>query len=804
MNKYLIPLIIFCNLLISSAALKAAGPIAINDKGVPATWSSFKPVAYQTDQSGLGSLSNAEAVQLTDELFQIWQNVSSATISFKNQGVLSLDITGSNVLKFLDTVTQNFPVSPIMFDTDGSITDALLGSGANKETIGFAGIQWWIPSKGEIVVGIAVMNGRFQDGDPLVPDLTLTGFRGVFVHEFGHMIGMGHTQINLDQLYLIESTFAFEVSNVPIMFPIAVSEGETLLRDDIASVSTLYPSSEFVSSTGKIRGKVFLSDGITPFQGTDVIARNVANPVIEAVSSVSGFLHIDPSDPSLGGSSDQNLIGFYEITGLQPGEYIVSVEQIPTRFSGGSSVGSLQEPVALPGIPEFYNVNESSTDAVECASKVPVSAGSIVEDINIILDQPGTVGHHPVSEQEPNDSIDNGQAVSIPTTISSSLSGSDAVDYYSVTLTEPLSLSAFLSFQDSRADLTLTMLNPAFSILWQSAGPAGSTEAVGPLMLDAGEYFIIVAAENTLTASVDYTLDISATCIDDPIDVGTTPVPTLTPIPTPVITPTPTPVITEPTPIPTPTTTVRANLNVSFDPNPVSETKPGVWNYRVFVEETNGTGVTISSFQLTNESGKLLLEGDSESFAQLFNACGDQSGGFIPGFDKACSNVTRTGSAGVDTFTFFGIDENNNKIQASGKVTLTSAPPTGKSFTFKCKQDLIKGPGGLERLILESGKDEQCTVKLTHIEPGVSVEVSTLMRDGLKSSIKVEPANGITDKNGELEFLITAIDKGIDWIAWAVPNEKGSFEFSKKAYDSGLAWGMFVEVVKDQKATAKE
>ena len=50
------------------------------------------------------------------------------------------------------------------------------------------------------------------------------------------------------------------------------------------------------------------------------------------------------------------------------------------------------------------------------------------------------------------------------------------------------------------------------------------------------------------------------------------------------------------------------------------------------------------------------------------------------------------------------------------------------------------------------------------------------------------------DNNGEIEFAISSIDKGIDWVAWAIRNENGKFEFKNKAYDEGRAWGMFVEV----------
>ncbi|MGR3318653.1 MAG: hypothetical protein ACUZ8O_09250, partial [Candidatus Anammoxibacter sp.] len=79
-------------------------------------------------------------------------------------------------------------------------------------------------------------------------------------------------------------------------------------------------------------------------------------------------------------------------------------------------------------------------------------------------------------------------------------------------------------------------------------------------------------------------------------------------------------------------------------------------------------------------------------------------------------------------------------------------------------------------------------------EPGVSVEIATNLRTGFRSSIVVEPTEGIADENGEIGFTITAMSRGIDWIAWAVKNEKSEFEFSKNAFDAGLAWGMFVRV----------
>ncbi len=124
----------------------------------------------------------------------------------------------------------------------------------------------------------------------------------------------------------------------------------------------------------------------------------------------------------------------------------------------------------------------------------------------------------------------------------------------------------------------------------------------------------------------------------------------------------------------------------------------------------------------------------------------------------------------------------------------TPEPPDNKIFTFKCNTELQKAHfTGIERLNLDVGDTENCVLALSKVEPGVQVEISTKI-SGNRQSIKVEPAKAITDANGEIPFTITAINKGVDWIAWAAPNDNGTVRFNKKAFDAGLAWGMFVEV----------
>jgi len=133
------------------------------------------------------------------------------------------------------------------------------------------------------------------------------------------------------------------------------------------------------------------------------------------------------------------------------------------------------------------------------------------------------------------------------------------------------------------------------------------------------------------------------------------------------------------------------------------------------------------------------------------------------------------------------IKDTGTKLQTINPLSIEN------SFTIN-SNNLQIGAAGLEKLVLNSGEDEKCVLKLTHLEPGVSIEVTTNLMKSSQSPIKVNPESGITDAIGEIEFTISAVSSGEGWIEWAVLNENGEFDFSKEAYDAGTAWGMFVEV----------
>jgi len=185
------------------------------------------------------------------------------------------------------------------------------------------------------------------------------------------------------------------------MFPVLIDDVamSTPATDDIAAISALYPESTFPTSTGRITGHVFFSDGATPAQGFNVIARRVGDPLVTAVSSVSGYLFtadagnpIYPWPGSDFGSRDPALIGYYDLPGLPPGDYTVEVEAIhnsePNPFVGGSSVGPIGNlgfqfplPSLLPPppcTPEYLVTGATATCSSAAATPIPVVGSSVV------------------------------------------------------------------------------------------------------------------------------------------------------------------------------------------------------------------------------------------------------------------------------------------------------------------------------------------------------------------------------------------------------------------------------------------
>jgi hypothetical protein len=162
---------------------------------------------------------------------------------------------------------------------------------------------------GEIVESDVFFNSAFPWSTAAAGDPDAVDLESVAVHEIGHFLGLGHSA--LGETEVLPQDGRRVLAAAAVMFPIAFSRGNTLLRelqpDDIAGVSDLYPDGGFRSDTGIARGRVVRN-------GTGVLGAHV--------------IAFNPRTGALIGGFTLNGDGEFQIAGLSPGSHIVRIEPL--------------------------------------------------------------------------------------------------------------------------------------------------------------------------------------------------------------------------------------------------------------------------------------------------------------------------------------------------------------------------------------------------------------------------------------------------------------------------------------------
>ena len=283
------PTLVLAALLSFTPSAFAGGPLEVCRPGVPYAWpNGGANIPWNPDQGSLGPLTNAAAANFVGLSFGQWDAIPSASTTYLRGAPLPEDVTVDNFFPYL------FPAAPdglsaIVFDHTGEIFDLLFGPGSG--VLGFAGPEWLDPDTCQIAEGVAFLNGPAFTSAQEALD--------IMVHEFGHYQNLAHSVVN-GQIVLGDSSGPSPNNTFPIvtlanrietMYPFYFGPAAgfaTPDKDDIGMLSTLYPAATFFATTGTITGRILAANGMTPKSGFNVIARNIANPMGDAVSSISG------------------------------------------------------------------------------------------------------------------------------------------------------------------------------------------------------------------------------------------------------------------------------------------------------------------------------------------------------------------------------------------------------------------------------------------------------------------------------------------------------------------------------------
>jgi len=373
-------------LICSAVASRAGGPAFIAGSGYapgvegqPLVWANGS-VQYFTDPGNLSPiLSGAQADALVASAFSTWTSISGVALTASQGGHLAEDVNGGNIeVASNGTIIAPADITPaatgtplgIVYDYDGTVTDALLGVGAGSLADCFINAVYGSPDNfstaGNIVHALVVINGVCAATSSQLPDVQYR-----LVRVLGRAVGLGWSQANLNVLTQSPAPTSADFAGFPVMHfadpiscvPIAIcypNPGVPAM-DDIDALARLYPGSSNPQPAGRVYGSVYFTDtsgnAVQPMQGVNVVARLMVSdaPSREyVVTSVSGFAFcgnagniIDGYVDGNGlrydrwGSNDPALEGFFDFgelmipAGQTIAEYQLSVEALDPNWSLG-------------------------------------------------------------------------------------------------------------------------------------------------------------------------------------------------------------------------------------------------------------------------------------------------------------------------------------------------------------------------------------------------------------------------------------------------------------------------------------
>ena len=402
------------------------GPPYFSTSGVPVVWSTNQP-RYFTDPGNLSAtVSHAAADAIVAAAAAVW-NVPTASLVLSQGGTLDEHVSGANA--FLGSNGPIFPADvessnylakqiAVIYDSDGSVTDLLLGDGASDPS---GCLQYGVTESVDSIVpagyiqhAILILNGRCTGPAPQQQ----MQLQYQLMRAFGRVLGLGWSQTNDNVFTDTPPPTSNQALHWPVMHPIDIICGPytyqcmpqpfTLRPDDLSALAQLYFIAQGQAGPGKQDSLLNANqlDGHLNFpavegmQGVNVVVRRWAQFTLPAqiedwytASGVSGALFrqsngnpVTGVDSSLAGSQGTQDTWYQGYTNIQripmlPGTWqwlILETEPVNPLYTGQYAVGpyvantvapSGSDPVATEGILGSY-----ADDYLDFATDNPTTA----------------------------------------------------------------------------------------------------------------------------------------------------------------------------------------------------------------------------------------------------------------------------------------------------------------------------------------------------------------------------------------------------------------------------------------------
>jgi hypothetical protein len=488
----------------STVAGHAGGPAFIAGSGYASgvegqalVWANAS-VHYVTDQGNLSPiLPGAQADALVASAFSAW-TTNSTNLTASQAGHLAEDVNGSNIEVSLNGViiapvdiTSSATGTPlgVVYDYDGTVTDALLGEGAGGLADCFSNAVYGGPDNfstgGNIVHAFVVINGVCAATSAQLPDVQYR-----LVRVLGRILGLGWSQANLNVQTQDPPPATEDFAGFPVMHftdsiscvPISVCYPNAAIpkMDDIDALARLYPANENPQPAGRIHGSVYFTDAsgnaVQPMQGVNVVARLIdafgqisRQYVATSVSGFSfcgnagniidGYLDGNGLRYDRWGSNDLSLEGFFDLgqltipSGQTIADYQLSVEALDSYWSLGV---------------EPYAPTQVAPSGSFAPVVVAVSNGSNAErDILMLQDE--------IAQAHPGSGSTYAKPAALPGggAWGSWISGYGSADWFEFTAQANRTASVAVTALDETGQPTEIKLSPVIGI-WQLSDESGN------------------------------------------------------------------------------------------------------------------------------------------------------------------------------------------------------------------------------------------------------------------------------------------------------------------------------------------